>query len=96
LTNSGEGDERPFEVADKPSDGSSRIGEEERKKITGHAIENCRKAASGGMLHKYRAGLCEIAKILRLFGECAEIAAVSRVRNVASGVGAAMRQGKAK
>jgi len=66
LTNSEEGDERPFEVADKHPTVEQELVEEERKKMIRHAIEKLpEKQRAAVLLHKYQElDYAEIAKIL--------------------------------
>src|SRR5204863_7873501 len=67
LTDSEEGDERPFEVADKHPTVEQELVEEERKKMIRHAIEKLpEKQRAAVLLHKYQElDYAEIAKILR-------------------------------
>ena len=66
LTGSEEGDERPFEVADKHPTVEQELVEEERKKMIRHAIEKLpEKQRAAVLLHKYQElDYAEIAKIL--------------------------------
>ncbi|PYU07377.1 MAG: RNA polymerase subunit sigma-24 [Acidobacteria bacterium] len=66
LTDSEEGDERPFEVADKHPTVEQELVEEERKKMIRHAIEKLpEKQRAAVLLHKYQElDYAEIAKIL--------------------------------
>jgi RNA polymerase sigma-70 factor (ECF subfamily) len=66
LTSSEEGDERPFEVADKHPTVEQDLVEEERKKMIRHAIEKLpEKQRAAVLLHKYQElDYAEIAKIL--------------------------------
>jgi RNA polymerase sigma-70 factor, ECF subfamily len=66
LTSSEEGDERPFEVADKHPTVEQELVEEERKKMIRHAIEKLpEKQRAAVLLHKYQElDYAEIAKIL--------------------------------
>jgi len=66
--------------------------EEERKRYP-HAIEKMRKSERG-IAAQFRADYAE-SRRFELFGECAEIAAVSRVRNVRVELAPLVRQGKA-
>ena len=61
-----EGDERPFEVADKRPTVEQELVEEERKKMIRHAIEKLpEKQRAAVLLHKYQElDYAEIAKIL--------------------------------
>jgi RNA polymerase sigma-70 factor (ECF subfamily) len=61
-----EGDERPFEVADKHPTVEQELVEEERKKMIRHAIEKLpEKQRAAVLLHKYQElDYAEIAKIL--------------------------------
>jgi RNA polymerase sigma-70 factor, ECF subfamily len=66
LTSSEEGDERPFEVADKHPTVEQELVEEERRKMIRHAIEKLpEKQRAAVLLHKYQElDYAEIAKIL--------------------------------
>jgi RNA polymerase sigma-70 factor (ECF subfamily) len=66
LTDSEEGDERPFEVADKHPTVEQELVEEERRKMIRHAIEKLPgKQRAAVLLHKYQElDYAEIAKIL--------------------------------
>jgi RNA polymerase sigma-70 factor (ECF subfamily) len=66
TADSEEGDERPFEVADKHLTVEQKLVEEERKKMIRHAIEKLpEKQRVAVLLHKYQElDYAEIAKIL--------------------------------
>jgi len=66
LMDSEEGDQRPFEVADKHPTVEQELVEEERKKMIRHAIEKLpEKQRAAVLLHKYQElDYAEIAKIL--------------------------------
>ena len=66
LTGSEEGDERPFEVADKHPTVEQELVEEERRKMIRRAIEKLpEKQRAAVLLHKYQElDYAEIAKIL--------------------------------
>jgi len=66
TADSEEGDERPFELADKHPTVEQELVEEERKKMIRHAIEKLpEKQRAAVLLHKYQElDYAEIAKIL--------------------------------
>jgi len=66
LTADADGDERPFEVADKHPTVEQNLVEQERKKMIRHAIEKLpEKQRAAVLLHKYQElDYAEIAKIL--------------------------------